>query len=68
MSKGRHQRVLGYVITHEIAHVLIPGHPHGVAGLMQPNLDQQVIAHNRLSFESHETQLIRASLAPANSR
>jgi hypothetical protein len=55
--------VLGHVLAHEIAHVLMPGDSHAVTGLMQHALDPQLIAHNRLSFGSHEAQLIRASLA-----
>ena len=56
-------RVLGQVLAHEIAHVLMPGDSHALTGLMQRALDPQLIAHNRLSFSSHEARLIRASLA-----
>ena len=60
--------VLGYVIAHEIAHVLMPAGSHALSGLMQRSVDPQVIAHNRLSFGSHEAQLIRATLARDPSR
>ena len=55
--------VLGYVIAHEIAHVLMPDGSHAPSGVMQQSVDQGVIAHNRLSFGSDEAQLIRAALA-----
>ena len=60
--------VLGYVIAHEIAHVLMPAGSHALSGLMQRSVDPQVIAHNRLSFGSDEAQLIRAALARDPSR
>ena len=55
--------VLGQVLAHEIAHVLLPADLHALTGLMQRTLDLQLIAHNRLSFSSHEALLIRAALA-----
>ena len=60
--------VLGYVIAHEIGHVLMPAGSHALSGVMQRSVDPQVIAHNRLSFGSHEAQLIRAALARDPSR
>ena len=60
--------VLGYVIAHEIAHVLMPAGSHALSGLMQRSVDPQVIAHNRLSFGSGEALLIRASLSVDPSR
>ena len=60
--------VLGYVIAHEIAHVLMPDGSHAPSGVMQRSVDQEVIAHNRLSFGSDEAQLIRAALARDPSR
>jgi hypothetical protein len=55
--------VLGHVLAHEIAHVLMPGDSHALTGLMRRALDLQLIAHNRMSFTSHEAKVIRASLA-----
>lgn len=54
---------LGYVIAHEIGHVLLPDKPHAVTGLMRKEIDVQLVAHNRLSFLADEATLIRAALA-----
>jgi hypothetical protein len=55
--------VLGYVIAHEIGHVFLPPGGHALTGLMQHGVDQNLIAHNRLSFLGAEARLIRATLA-----
>ena len=55
--------VLGSVIAHEIGHVLMPAREHALTGLMQHGVDQNLIAHNRLSFLAEEARLIRATLA-----
>ena len=55
--------VLGYVIAHEIGHVLMPPGQHALTGLMQHGVDSNLIAHNRLSFLAGEARLIRATLA-----
>ena len=54
--------VLGYVIAHEIGHVLLPLGWHAVAGLMQDDLDPHLIARNRLFFLPQEAVLIRMTL------
>ena len=54
--------VLGYVIAHEIGHVLLPAGHHALTGLMQHGVDSSLIAHNRLSFLAGEARLIRATL------
>lgn len=55
--------VLGYVIAHEIGHVLMPPGGHALTGLMRHGVDLTLIAHNRLSFLAGEARLIRAALA-----
>jgi hypothetical protein len=55
--------VLGYVVAHEIGHLLLPANSHSVGGVMQENVDPKLIAHNRLSFLEQEATLIRRALA-----
>lgn len=53
---------LGYVIAHEIGHLLLPAGSHAAAGLMREQIDTQLVAHNRLFFPEAEATLIRATL------
>ena len=55
--------IVGYVIAHEIGHLLLPSHPHAVRGLMRNDIDPQFIAQGRLSFSPKEAALIRAAVA-----
>jgi hypothetical protein len=54
---------LGYVIAHELGHVLLRVNGHSVTGLMRDMVDPDLVAHNKLSFLDQEAALIRANLA-----
>jgi hypothetical protein len=53
------QTVLGYVIAHELGHLLLPPHSHSATGIMQPmlNLDNGAGAL-RVSFTPQQAELI----------
>ena len=42
--------LLGYVIVHELGHLLLPPPAHAATGVMQPGVDVQLIQHNRVAF------------------
>lgn len=54
---------LGYVMAHEIGHLLLPANSHSVNGLMQAHIDPELVSHDRLAFHPREVALIRATLA-----
>jgi hypothetical protein len=54
---------LGYVIAHEIGHLLLPAGSHSGTGIMREHLEPQLVLLNRLAFLSEEASLIRAALA-----
>ncbi len=56
--------VLGDAMAHELGHVLMPGRPHAVAGIMRAGWDDQDLSLMRkhgLNFLPAEIALIRAS-------
>lgn len=53
---------LGYVMAHEIGHLLLPPNSHSAAGLMREDLDPMLIAHNRVLFLDADAVRIRATL------
>lgn len=53
---------LGYVMAHELGHLLLPPNSHSAAGLMREELDPGLIAHNRVRFLDTDAVRIRASL------
>jgi hypothetical protein len=57
------QTVLGYVIAHELGHLLLPPHSHSATGIMQPtlNLDNGAGAL-RVSFTREKAELIVSKL------
>jgi hypothetical protein len=57
--------LLGYVMAHEIGHLLLPAHSHSVSGLMRANLDVRVAAEKRLRFTGDEAQIMRTRLTEA---
>jgi len=60
--------VLGYVIAHEIGHLLLPAKSHAVRGLMQERVDPRLIAHNNMWFLPEHATIIRCELAGRNQR
>jgi hypothetical protein len=54
-------RVLGFVMAHEIGHVLLAGRRHGHVGLMKPRLDPDVLRTGLVGFTPDERREIRAS-------
>jgi len=54
--------LLGYVIVHELGHLLLPPPAHAGTGVMQPGVDLQLIQHNRVAFLPQQATLIRATL------
>jgi hypothetical protein len=46
--------LLGYVIAHELGHLLLPAHSHSELGLMQARLDLRLAAAKRLRFTSDQ--------------
>lgn len=55
-------RLLGYIIAHEIGHLLLPDHGHGVAGLMRATLDVRHIDYGLLYFTRPQRAAIRGAI------
>jgi hypothetical protein len=55
--------VLGYVMAHEIGHVLLEARPHGPTGLMREALDTQLCAQRLLWFTDDEGLAVRTGLS-----
>lgn len=53
---------LGYVIAHEIGHLLLPVNSHSATGLMRRDLDPTLIARNRVRFSAEHGARIRSTL------
>ena len=53
---------LGYVIAHEIGHLLLPANAHTATGLMRKELDPTLIALNRVRFSAEQGARIRSTL------
>ena len=53
---------LGYVIAHEIGHLLLPVNSHSATGLMRKDLDPTLIALNRVHFSAEHGARIRSTL------
>ena len=56
--------VLGYVIAHEVGHLLLPGNAHSPTGLMQAQWDKALVhnaARGSLTFTEVQAARIRAS-------
>jgi hypothetical protein len=50
--------LLGYVIAHELGHLLLPAHSHSETGLMRPNIDMELAAARKLRFTADQVALI----------
>jgi hypothetical protein len=57
----RTSRVLGFVMAHEIGHVLLAGRGHSHVGLMKPRLDPGVLRTGLIGFAPQERHETRAS-------
>jgi hypothetical protein len=55
--------VLGYVIAHELGHLLLPPNSHSPGGLMRATLDNAGARAGRLWFDETQGALIRVKLA-----
>lgn len=53
---------LGYVIAHEIGHLLLPVNSHSATGLMRKELDPALIELNRVRFSDEQRAQIRSTL------
>jgi len=54
--------LLGYVIAHELGHLLLPPHSHSSSGLMRPDLDMELAATKKLRFTADQVALIQDRL------
>jgi hypothetical protein len=54
--------LLGYVIAHELGHLLLPAHSHSSSGLMRSNLDMELAATRKLRFTADQVALIQERL------
>jgi hypothetical protein len=55
--------VLGYVIAHELGHLLLPPNSHSRGGLMRATLDAMGVRMERLWFDASQAALIRVKLS-----
>src|SRR5262245_22864454 len=65
---SRHYRVnsgvlLGYVIAHELGHLLLPPNSHSVTGVMRGTIDLQLASERQLRFTPEQRALILRKLA-----
>ena len=54
--------LLGYVIAHELGHLLLPAHSHSSSGLMRPDLDMERAATKKLRLTADQIALIQERL------
>lgn len=62
---ARHQhpnKLLGFVIAHELGHVMLPSKVHPTGGLMAGILDLQLVRMKALTFTSKQVALMKAYL------
>ncbi len=50
--------LLGYVIAHELGHLLLPAHSHSEAGVMAAGLNVELAAAKKLRFTSDQAALM----------
>jgi hypothetical protein len=50
--------LLGYVMAHELGHLLLPAHSHSEVGLMRANIDMHLAAAKKLRFTSDQAALM----------
>jgi len=56
-------RVLGFVMAHEIGHVLLAGRGHGHVGVMKPRLDSDVLRTGLIGFTREEGREMRVTIS-----
>lgn len=57
--------LLGYVMAHELGHLLLPAHSHSESGVMQANLDLRLAAAGKFGFTIGQVrQLQQHVMAP----
>ena len=61
----RHEVLLGYVIAHELGHLLLPPKSHSPAGLMRATIDIEMASARRLRFTGDQGALIAARVKDA---
>jgi hypothetical protein len=54
--------MLGYVIAHELGHLLLPPKSHSVEGVMRGMIDLQLAAAKQLRFTPEQGELMRRKL------
>jgi hypothetical protein len=54
--------LLGYVIAHELGHLLLPARSHSSSGLMRPDMDMKLAAMRKLRFTADQVALIQERL------
>jgi hypothetical protein len=58
--------LLGYVMAHELGHLLLPAHSHSEVGLMRPNLDMHLAVAKKLRFTRDQAaQMLERLPVPA---
>jgi hypothetical protein len=50
--------MLGYVMAHELGHLLLPANSHSDSGLMRASLDMELAAEKKLRFTSDQAALM----------
>ena len=54
--------LLGYVIAHELGHLLLPAHSHSSSGLMRSDIDMERAAMKKLRFTADQVALMQERL------
>ncbi len=60
---ARRALLLGYVIAHELGHLLLPPHSHSESGVMTATFNPQLLDQGPLKFEPEQAALLRAAIA-----
>jgi len=54
--------LLGYVMAHELGHLLLGSKPHAVSGIMSETVDRRGVTQGLLWFTRDEANAVRAKL------
>jgi hypothetical protein len=70
LARRHHKKpelILGYVIAHELGHLLLPPHSHSATGIMRPTLNLDGDAGTlRVSFTTEQAELIARKIDGAS--